>query len=133
QTSEICPTSICCGLCCIWTVMHYLPSQNFRLQPSIRKYNIKFQNSNLLHLTVKYDNVGLAEALFQHNANIKSEERSNIFCGSSVALPPKLPNVQANKNYQATYGARWSIAVHSRLFQPRPLPKGTLTNDFKQL
>jgi hypothetical protein len=32
--------------------------------------NIRFQNSNLLHLAVKYDNVGLADALLQHNANI---------------------------------------------------------------
>ncbi|KAJ5481388.1 hypothetical protein N7475_000200 [Penicillium sp. IBT 31633x] len=45
---------------------------DFRLQPSIWKYNIKFQNSNLLHLAVKYDNVGLAEALLQHNANINA-------------------------------------------------------------
>jgi ankyrin repeat protein len=35
-------------------------------------YNIEFQNSNLLHLAVKYDNVGLAEALLQHNANINA-------------------------------------------------------------
>jgi ankyrin repeat protein len=45
---------------------------DFRLQPSIWKYNIRFQNSNLLHLAVKYDNVGLAEALLQHNANINA-------------------------------------------------------------
>ncbi|OGE47109.1 hypothetical protein PENARI_c063G04915, partial [Penicillium arizonense] len=45
---------------------------DFKLQPSIWKYNIKFQNSNLLHLAVKYDNVGLAEALLQHNANINA-------------------------------------------------------------
>ncbi|KAI1829056.1 hypothetical protein DTO027I6_9996 [Penicillium roqueforti] len=45
---------------------------NFRLQPSIWKYNIEFQNSNLLHLAVKYNNVGLAEALLQHNANINA-------------------------------------------------------------
>ena len=45
---------------------------DFRLQPSIWKYNIGFQNSNLLHLAVKYDNVGLAEALLQHNANINA-------------------------------------------------------------
>ena len=45
---------------------------NFRLQPSIWKCNIEFQNSNLLHLAVKYDNVGLAEALLQHNANINA-------------------------------------------------------------
>ncbi|KZN87646.1 putative ankyrin repeat protein [Penicillium chrysogenum] len=44
----------------------------FRLQPSIWKYNIRFQNSNLLHLAVKYDNVGFAEALLQHNANINA-------------------------------------------------------------
>ncbi|KAI3188526.1 hypothetical protein DTO003C3_10231 [Penicillium roqueforti] len=45
---------------------------HFRLQPSIWKYNIKFQNSNLLHLAVKYDNVGLAGVLLQHNANINA-------------------------------------------------------------
>ena len=45
---------------------------DFRLQPSIWKYNIKFQNSNLLHLAVKYDNIGLAEVLLRHNANINA-------------------------------------------------------------
>lgn len=45
---------------------------NLRLQPSIWKYNIKFQNSNLLHLAVKDNNVDLAEALLQHNANINA-------------------------------------------------------------
>ncbi|KAJ5098402.1 hypothetical protein N7532_005403, partial [Penicillium argentinense] len=45
---------------------------DLRLQSSIRKYNSKFQNSNLLHLAVKYDNVSLAEALLQHNANINA-------------------------------------------------------------
>ncbi|CAG7955253.1 unnamed protein product [Penicillium salamii] len=45
---------------------------DFRLQPSIWRYNIKFQNSNLLHLAVKYNNVGLAEALLQHSANINA-------------------------------------------------------------
>ncbi|CAG8882967.1 unnamed protein product [Penicillium nalgiovense] len=45
---------------------------DFRLQPSTWKYNIRFQNSNLLHLAVKYDNVGLADALLQHNANINA-------------------------------------------------------------
>ena len=45
---------------------------DFRLQPSIWKYNIGFQNSNLLHLADKYDNVGVAEALLQHNANINA-------------------------------------------------------------
>ncbi|CAG8020940.1 unnamed protein product [Penicillium nalgiovense] len=45
---------------------------DFRLQPSTCKYNIRFQNSNLLHLAVKYDNVGLADALLQHNANINT-------------------------------------------------------------
>jgi ankyrin repeat protein len=43
-----------------------------KLQPSIWKYNIEFQNSNLLHLAVKYDNIGIAEALLQHNANINA-------------------------------------------------------------
>ena len=28
RTSETCPTSFCCGLCRIWTVVHYFPSQN---------------------------------------------------------------------------------------------------------
>ncbi|KAI2735360.1 hypothetical protein DTO013E5_9889 [Penicillium roqueforti] len=45
---------------------------DFKLQPSIWRYNIKFQNSNLLHLAVKYDNVGLGEALLRHNANINA-------------------------------------------------------------
>ncbi|CAG8892884.1 unnamed protein product [Penicillium nalgiovense] len=45
---------------------------DFRLQPSTWKYNIRFQNSNLLQLAVKYDNVGLADALLQHNANINA-------------------------------------------------------------
>ncbi|KAF2999595.1 hypothetical protein E8E15_000477 [Penicillium rubens] len=45
---------------------------DFRLQPSIWKYNVTFENSNLLHLAVKYDNAGLAEALLQHNANINA-------------------------------------------------------------
>ncbi|CAG8093019.1 unnamed protein product [Penicillium nalgiovense] len=45
---------------------------DFRLQPSIWKYDIEFQNSNLLHLAVKYDNVCFAEALLQHNANINA-------------------------------------------------------------
>ncbi|KAI3092206.1 hypothetical protein CBS147333_10239 [Penicillium roqueforti] len=43
-----------------------------RLQPSIWKYNIEFQNSNLLNLAAKTDNVGLAEALLQYKANINA-------------------------------------------------------------
>ncbi|CAI7670046.1 unnamed protein product [Penicillium palitans] len=34
------------------------------------------------------------------------EGKSTIFCGSSVALAPKFPDVQANKSDQATCGAR---------------------------
>ena len=51
-----------------------------RLQPSIWKYNSKFQNSNLLRLAVKYDHVGLTEALLQHKANI------NTFYGGKTPL-----------------------------------------------
>ncbi|CAG8080624.1 unnamed protein product [Penicillium nalgiovense] len=43
-----------------------------KLQPGIWKYNIEFQNSNLLNLAAKTDNVGLAEALLQYNANINA-------------------------------------------------------------
>lgn len=43
-----------------------------RLQPSIWKYNVKFQNSNLLHLAAKTGNVRFAEALLRHNANINA-------------------------------------------------------------
>lgn len=58
--------------------------------------------------------------------------KSTIFCGSSVALAPNPLNIQANKNAQEPYGARWPVLLHCRLFQPRPLPKGTLTNGSKQ-
>ncbi|KZN87774.1 Ankyrin-1 [Penicillium chrysogenum] len=63
-----------------------------KLQPSTWKYNIKFQNSNLLHLAVKYDNVGLAEALLQYNANINAFYRGKTplmraFQYSSAAVP----------------------------------------------
>jgi ankyrin repeat protein len=43
-----------------------------KLQPSIWKYNIKFQNSNLLHPAAKTNDVDLAEALLQSNANINT-------------------------------------------------------------
>jgi hypothetical protein len=53
-------------------------------------------------------------------------------------LPDILHNMRrtglstTNKSEQATCGARWSIAVHGQLCQTIPLPKGTLTNGFRQ-
>ncbi|CAG8175043.1 unnamed protein product [Penicillium salamii] len=63
----------------------------------IWRYNIKFQNSNLLHLAVKDDNVVLAAALLQHNANINAFYRGKTplmraFQYSSAAMRELLLN-----------------------------------------
>ncbi|CAG7955566.1 unnamed protein product [Penicillium olsonii] len=81
---------------------------DFRLQPSIWRYNVKFQNSNLLHLAVKYDNVGLAEALLQQNANINAFYRG------------KTPLMRALKYSSAAYAIHHGTfsAVKSVLDQP---------------
>ncbi|KAJ5471436.1 hypothetical protein N7530_008793 [Penicillium desertorum] len=92
---------------------------NFRLQPSIWKHNIKFQNSNLLHLAVKDDNVGLAEALLQHNANINAFYRSKTplmraLHYSSAAVLDLLLNrrdLDINIQNQARESALW-YAIH---------------------
>ncbi|OGE46483.1 hypothetical protein PENARI_c146G00329 [Penicillium arizonense] len=60
------------------------------------------------------------------------EGKSTIFCESRVALAPNLPRIEANQSEQALCDALWLIALHSRVFQRRPLPKGTSTNVFKQ-
>jgi ankyrin repeat protein len=92
---------------------------NFRLQPSIWKHNIKFQNSNLLHLAVKDDNVGLAEALLQHNANINAFYRGKTplmraLHYSSAAVLDLLLNrrdLDINIQNQARESALW-YAIH---------------------
>jgi ankyrin repeat protein len=90
-----------------------------KLQPSIWKYNIKFQNSNLLHLAVKYDNVGLAEALLQNNANINAFYRGKTplmraLKYSSAAMRELLLNhrdLDINIQNQARESALW-YAIH---------------------
>lgn len=60
--------AIDCGVCgrqCVICPRKKCKDLDSRLQPSIWKYNVKSQNSNLLHLATKDDNVGLAEALLQ--------------------------------------------------------------------
>ena len=92
---------------------------DFRLQPSIWKYNIKFQNSNLLHLAVKYHNVGLAEALLQHNANLNAFYRGKAplmraFQYSSAAVRELLLNrrdLDINLQNQARDSALW-YSIH---------------------
>ncbi|KAJ5202948.1 hypothetical protein N7449_005027 [Penicillium cf. viridicatum] len=90
-----------------------------RLQPSIWKYNIEFQNSNLLNLAAKTDNVGLAEALLQYNANINAFYRGKTpLMGalkySSTTVRELLLNrreVDINIQNQARYSAL-SYAIH---------------------
>ncbi|CAG7948441.1 unnamed protein product [Penicillium salamii] len=92
---------------------------DFRLQPSIWKYNIKFQNSNILHLAVKDDNVDLAAALLQHNANINAFYRGKTplmraFQYSSAAMRELLLNrreLDINIQNQARETALW-YAIH---------------------
>ncbi|CAG7988634.1 unnamed protein product [Penicillium salamii] len=92
---------------------------DFRLQPSIWRYNIKFQNSNLLHLAVKDDNVDLAAALLQHNANINAFYRGKTplmraFQYSSAAMRELLLNrreLEINIQNQARETALW-YAIH---------------------
>ena len=96
---------------------------DFKLQPSIWKYNIKFQNSNLLHLAVKYDNVGLAEALLQHNANINAFYRGKTpfmraLKYSSAAVQDLLlsrEDLDINIQNQARENALW-YAIHYGTF-----------------
>lgn len=47
----------------------------YRLQPAFLKYNIKYQNSNLLHLAVKTSNISLAEAMLDYHANVNTFSR----------------------------------------------------------
>jgi ankyrin repeat protein len=90
---------------------------DFRLQPSTWKY--RFQNSNLLHLAVKYDNVGLADALLQHNANINAFYRGKTplmraLKYSSAAVRELLPShrdLDINIQNQARDSAL-SYAIH---------------------
>lgn len=92
---------------------------DFRLQPSIWRYNIKFQNSNLLHLAVKDDNVDLAAVLLQHNANINAFYRGKTplmraFQYSSAAMRELLLNrreLDINIPNQARETALW-YAIH---------------------
>ncbi|CAG7937133.1 unnamed protein product [Penicillium salamii] len=92
---------------------------DFRLQPSIWKYNIKFQNSNLLHLAVEDDNVGLADALLQYNANINAFYRGKTplmraLQYSSAAVRELLLNrreLDINIQNQARHSAL-SYAIH---------------------
>ena len=94
-----------------------------KLQPSIWKYNVKFQNSNLLHLAVKYDNVGLAEALFQYKANINAFYRGKTpfmraLKYSSAAVRDLLLNrrdLDINIQNQARESALW-YAIHYGTF-----------------
>ena len=46
-----------------------------RLQPAILKFNIQYQNSNLLHLAATTNNIALAEILLQYNANVNASFR----------------------------------------------------------
>ncbi|CAG7959597.1 unnamed protein product [Penicillium salamii] len=81
--------------------------------------NIKFQNSNLLHLAVKDDNVDLAAALLQHNADIKAFFRGKTplmrsFQYASAAMRELLLNrqeLEINIQNQARETALW-YAVH---------------------
>ncbi|CAG7970392.1 unnamed protein product [Penicillium salamii] len=92
---------------------------DFRLQPNIWKYNIKFQNSNLLHLAVKDNNIDLTTTLLQHNANINTFYRKKtplmrIFQYSSVAMRKLLLNrreLDINIHNQARETALW-YAIH---------------------
>ncbi|KAJ6168238.1 hypothetical protein N7497_001081 [Penicillium chrysogenum] len=92
---------------------------DFRLHPGIWRYNIKFQNSNVLHLAVKDDNVDLAAALLQHNANINAFYRGKTplmraFQYSSAAMRELLLNcreLDINIQNQARETALW-YAIH---------------------
>ncbi|KAJ5264785.1 hypothetical protein N7505_007578 [Penicillium chrysogenum] len=103
----------------LFTLAESCKDLNFRLQPSIWKYNIRFQNSNQLHLAVKYDNVGLADALLQHNANINSFYRGKTplmraLKYSSAAVLGLLLNrrdLDINIQNQARESALW-YAIH---------------------
>jgi ankyrin repeat protein len=96
---------------------------DIRLQSSIWKYNVTFQNSNLLHLAVKYDNVALAEALLQHNANINAFYRGKTplmraFQYSSAAVRELLlsrRDLDINLQNQARESALW-YAIHYGTF-----------------
>ncbi|CAG7977422.1 unnamed protein product [Penicillium salamii] len=92
---------------------------DFRLQPSIWRYNIKFQNSNLLHLAVQDDNVDVAAVLLQHNANINAFYRGKTplmraFQYSSAAMRELLLSrreLDLNIHNQARETALW-YAIH---------------------
>lgn len=92
---------------------------DFRLQPSIWRYNIKFQNSNLLRLAVKDDNVDLAASLLQHNSNINAFYRGKTplmraFQCSSAAMRELLLSrreLDINIQNQARETALW-YAIH---------------------
>ncbi|CAG8906285.1 unnamed protein product [Penicillium salamii] len=92
---------------------------DFRIQRSIWRYNIKFQNSNLLHLAVKDDNVDLAAALLQHNANINAFYRGKTplmraFQYYSAAMRELLLNrreLELNIHNQARETVLW-YAIH---------------------
>ncbi|CAG8275614.1 unnamed protein product [Penicillium olsonii] len=96
---------------------------DFRIQPSIWKYNVKFQNSNLLHLAVKYDNVGLTEALLQQNANINAFYRGKTplmralkYSSAAVReLLLKRRELDINIQNQARESALW-YAIHHGTF-----------------
>ncbi|KAJ6137056.1 hypothetical protein N7497_012308 [Penicillium chrysogenum] len=87
---------------------------DFILQPSTWKYNIRFQNSNLLHLAVKYDNVGLADALLQHNANINAFYRGKTplmraLKYSSAAVRELLLTRDSALSYAIHYGSSFIV------------------------
>jgi len=86
-----------------------------RLQPVFLKYNIKYQNSNLLNLAAKTNNVSLAHAMLGYHANVNAFFRGKTpimralkqSSTEVLRLLLKTPGVDINLQNTALESALW--------------------------
>jgi len=91
-----------------------------RLQPTILKFNIQYQNSNLLHLAARDNNIALAETLLHYNANVNAFFRGKsplmrALKYSSVSVFKLLlqcPKLDINIQNQAQKSALWYAVIY---------------------
>lgn len=91
-----------------------------RLRPVILQFNVEYQNSNLLGLAAKVDDVGLTELLLHHGANVNAFFRGKtpvmraIKYSSSAVLKILLesPGQDINVQNRQQRGALWSAITY---------------------
>ena len=100
-----------------------------RLQPATLKFNIEYQNSNLLHLAAKTNHVSLAEAMLDYQVNVNAFFRGKTpimralehSATEVLKLLLKTPGVDINLQNQALESALWYAIKHGTCL---PNPQG---------